>query len=225
MRAGWKLGMLDGLILLALLIPTIASAANTSFSLGINNSLIKSSDWPQLPGISIGHNKEWNLTESFIFEREFNFTYKRLNLENYLVWLHPGILSAYDLQIRIVYFEIPIFIEYSLAAVPSRIQLYLGPSLQCCLSGTVNRMHLKIIDDSYARGRSNIVPDHDISFIEDPGPVIAILDNSSLGVNFGLHYNLSGKTIELRWHISKLKTLDAVQFAKYYQTLSLIISF
>ena len=112
MRLTWKQRLLYLITSNVLLLPTGISAKNTSFSVGINNSIVKSSNFPQLPGILIGHNKDWNLTENLFIERELNFIYKQTKLENKRVWSYPGVLSTYDFDIKMFYFEIPVFIKY-----------------------------------------------------------------------------------------------------------------
>jgi hypothetical protein len=225
MTLTWKSVSLYVITLNILLLPTAIGAKNTSFSVGINNLIIKLSDFPRLSGILIGHNKEWNLNENLIIERELNLIYKQAKFYNKRVWSYPGVLSAYDLEIKMVYFEIPILIKYSIPTNQSKIQLYLGPSLHLCLKGKVNRSLIKKIYNSYDESTTEKLPYYEISFIEDPGPIVPIVDNSSFGFNLGLQYKMFSKISELRYNFSKLRTLDAVEFNKYYHTLSLIISF
>ena len=146
-------------------------------------------------------------------------------MNNKSVWSYPGVLSTYNLSIKTFYYEIPLLAKYFIPRSDSKIALYFGPSIHFCLAGKVNRSFVRKIDNAYARGETDELLFHEISFIEDSGTVLAIFDNSSFGSNFRGQYRVFGITTECRYNITKLGDLDAVEFDKIFHTLSFIISF
>lgn len=133
-------------------------------------------------------------------------------------------LSLYDLNVRALYFEIPALLGYTFSLRGSQVQFYAGPSLHLCLSGAVQDNSIRIITDEQAWSEDVPIPDYDISFIEDPGPDLALM-NSATGLTLGLWTRWSDRLIELRYTCSRLHELAAVRFNKPCHTFSLMISF
>ncbi|MFZ5519285.1 MAG: hypothetical protein ACOY90_21820 [Candidatus Zhuqueibacterota bacterium] len=126
---------------------------------------------------------------------------------------------------KMLFFEMPLLAKIYIPGSHSKIALYAGPSLQICLVGKVGRSMIRVIDDSNASGLSNQVPDYDVSFIEDPGPVVPMVDNSSFGFSLGAQCHLFGLAAEIRYTLSEMRSLDAVRFDKALHTFGFIISF
>lgn len=212
-------------MLVLIFFPQELDAGENRISVGISRSDIEISSFSAMPGVLIGMKNEWKISGNFCLESEINLHYMQKKFKNKLVWSYPGVLSAYDLSVKMFFYEIPLLAKFYIPGSDSKIALLAGPSLQLCLAGTVGRSLVRVIDDSYAFGFSNQVPDYEVSFIEDPGPVFPLIDNSSFGFNLGAQSRMFGHLTEIRYNISKMRSLDAVTFDKPLHTFSFIISF
>lgn len=217
--------MLFAVVVVLIFLSQELDAGETRISVGISKSDIGNSSFSAMPGILVGMKNEWKITNIFSIESEINLHYIQEKLENMLVWSYPGVLSAYDLSVKMFFYEMPLLAKFYIPGSGSKIALLVGPSLHLCLVGKVGRSLVRVVDDSYASGQSNQVPNYEISFIEDPGPVFPLIDNSSFGFNLGAQYNLFGFAAEIRYKISKMRSLDAVTFDKPLHTFRFNISF
>ncbi len=160
-------------------------AGESRINIGLSKSNIEIPKFSFVPGVLVGMKNEWKITNIFSLESEINLHYMQEKFENTLVWSYPGVLSAYDLSVKMFFYEMPLFAKFYIPGSDSKIALLVGPSLQLCLAGKVGRSLVRVIDDSYAMGQSNKVHNYEISFIDDPGPVFPLVDNSSFGFNLG----------------------------------------
>lgn len=210
-------------ILAACLLPAAAGAASSTVMAGVSQSDEKAFAFKSAPGLLLGNAFAWHPAPRISLTCELDLHYKRIALAGKLVWQHPGILSLYDLTVKALYLEVPVLVGYTFPIRGSQITLYAGPSLHLCLSGAVHRTGIRMVDDSYVDGSNPGLPDYDISFIEDPGPTIA-LSNSAFGFTLGMNGSWLNREIGLRYTYSRLDELDAVKFDKPYHALTLVIS-
>jgi len=211
-------------MLIALLLQTTAGAAPSTALLGISQSDEKALTFHSAPGIMLGIAREWHLAARMVLSGELDLHYKRIALREQRVWHYPGMLSLYDLNVKTLFLEVPVLAGFTIPVHSSRLLLYAGPSLNLCLSGAVERIKLGVIDDEPKGDGGVHVTDHDISFIEDPGPAVA-LNNSSVGLILGLWMSWAHGVFGLCYSFSRLHELDAVKMDKPYHSFSLLLSF
>jgi hypothetical protein len=201
-----------------------AGAASASLHLGVSQSDEKAFAFVSAPGIVFGKSFEWHPSSRVSLACQLDLHYRRIALKDKLVWHYPGILSLYDLTVKSLYGEVPLLAGYTFPIGRSWMRIYAGPSLHLCLSGAVQRAQIRVVDDSRAWGDSAPIPEHDCSFIEDPGPAVA-LNNSAFGFNLGVATSWSDRTIGFLYTWSRLDELDAVRINKQYHTICLLIWF
>ncbi len=211
-------------VFFALLLQATAGAAASAALLGISQSDEKGLAFHSAPGIMLGMAREWPLSGRMVLSSELDLHYKRIALREQRLWHYPGILSLYDLKIKALYLEVPVLAGFILPVRGARLILYAGPSLNLCLSGAVERLMIRVLDESQTWDNGVHVGDHDISFDEDPGPAVA-LNNSSVGLVLGLWMPWADRRFGLRYSTSRLHELDAVKMDKPYHSFSLLFSF
>ena len=202
----------------------VMGAASGAVQLGISQSDDKALAFRSTPGIMLGNSLAWHPSARISLITELNLHYAQIALKEQRVWHYPGMLSLYDLTAKALYFEIPALLGYTLPLRGSWVQFYAGPSLHLCLSGVVQRTRIRVIADEQAWGGDTPLPDYDVSFIEDPGPDLALM-NSAVGLNLGLWTRWSEWLIGFRYTCSRLHELDAVRLNSPFHTFSLMISF
>ncbi len=206
-----------------LLLAAVGTASG-GVQLGISQSEDKLLAFRSAPGVMLGNSFAWHPSARISLTTELNLHYAQIALKKQRVWHYPGMLSLYDLYVRALYYEIPALLGYTFPLRGSQVQFYAGPSLRLCLSGAVQRTRIRVIADEQLWGSDTSVPGYDVSFIEDPGPDLALM-NSAAGLNLGLWTRWSDRLIGFRYTYSWLHELDAVRFNKPYHTFSLMISF
>ena len=213
-------------LLCFLILPRAPLAANSAyFQVGTNLAHVSFLHRPHTPGFQVGHYKDWRLIGSFFFCREFDLIYQKIVLYDQRVWHYPGMLSQYDIKLDMVHLVIPIFLKYALPnSIRSEVQVYGGLALHLCFWDKAGRSFDQVIDFTQDEGEDTPLPQHHMSFIEDPGPLVPLFNNSHLGYHAGVTFNLLQRHFDLRFSYGKLYQVDAVEIDHAYKSLSLFVA-
>jgi len=109
---------------------------------------------------------------------------------------------------------------------PNSLHVFAGCSVNFCLAARAEFEQIRTIyeppDD---HGAAIEYPPYDYTHIEDPGPIIPILENTYLGLVAGFQWRLFRHPMALTYMYSKTGRISAIEFLEPYHNICLSIAF
>lgn len=219
------------LIIILSFIPWIASLnAQSNYKIigGINYSSFRDvEDSEPEPGFALGIGKEWAIYKKIAIEGQILYSAKKATLKNKKIIYYPGIIYLKDIQWKMGFIEIPVFVKYKFPFFKSSLSINLGPSFLIAVKDNSKIKRIETVCIKEFQENNKKCTNYDYHSIEDPGPIWAYtLGSSGIGLNFGTGIKWSNFTIEWCYYVAfhSIYTANLVELDETFHSLILLLS-
>ena len=222
-----KIGFIPTILSATLLLLWCAAASyGMKFQIGLNGSFVPQEMAHAGPGVLCGFEGETRQLHTITVRSGLYVSSRAGAAKNKRVWSYPGVLSLYNVDYSVAYVQVPFLIKYDWPAAEGALEVFFGPSLALAVMNHSNATFLQILDDSYARGETDIVPPHDYLRMEDPPPHFLLnLSNSTIFWNVGIARKFRNKYVELRYSLGALNNADYIEMNALVHAVHILFGF
>lgn len=214
------------IVLLCLFFPLSApSHADTHFNLGIGGcSITSQQNWA--PGFRLGIQWSEKINSNFYYSYALQGAYRSLEIKEKRAISYPGIITLRNYSLAAFYVDAPVKIHYRINPHSTNMfVVFAGVSLNLCFAANAEDEILKTLYDPNDPDRPSEPPPYDYSHIEDPGPIIPLVENSDFALLAGVEWSLFRHPLALTYLYGRIGSVSAIEFKERYHSITVSISF
>ncbi|MBN1478905.1 hypothetical protein EH223_14535 [candidate division KSB1 bacterium] len=199
--------------------------ADKFLNVGISASSITSQQtWA--PGCTIGLQWRRIIKQNFYYSYAVQGAYRTLEIKEKRAHSYPGIVTLRNYSMASFYVDVPLKIHYRLnPRSANSFFLFAGFSFNLCFSADAESEILQTLYDPNDPDCPPEKPPYDYRHIEDPGPIIPLLENSDLALIAGVEGSLFRHPLAVTCMVGRIGSISAIEFKESYHNIALSIGF
>ncbi len=202
------------------------SSAERFVHVGVSRSSITAeSQWTT--GYLLGLQWQKGFAGRLSYSYGLQAAWRPIRIEEKAAVSYPGFVNLNNYDIRPFYLDVPLALHFSVNPRKLKtLDVFVGTSVNFCLTARAEFERIRTLyEPPLDPGTPIEYPPYDYTHIEDPGPIIPLLENTYLGLVAGFQWRLFRHPISLTYMYSKLGSISAIEFLEPYHNLCLSVAF